>query len=256
VIAGRLARWHFAPAEGSRQSLLPEGVQDSAIAVTGNTVVDALLMTYEWNVEVGIPLDADKRLVLVTSHRRGNFGEPFRNVCRALQTLAERNPGVQFLYPVHPDPNVKDVAHEVLGASANISLCEPLDYAPFVAVMKKSCLILTDSGGVREEAPALGKPVLVLRDETEWPEKVAEGVVKFSGPHYERVVGTAGEQLGQLDCRLHGHLFEDPCPVHFDGAHGDVKLRGDDLVVLTGENSFHHLAFSLAETLQPTLYRC
>jgi len=188
VIAGKLARWHFAPTESSRQNLLREGISDADITVTGNTVIDALLMTAARNVKLGIDLDESKRLVLVTSHRRENFGEPFRNICRALGTLAGRNTDVQFLYPVHPNPNVKDVAHEMLGSYGNIHLCEPLDYAPFVAAMQRSYLIISDSGGVQEEAPALGKPVLVLREETERPEAVDEGVVKLVGASYDRIV--------------------------------------------------------------------
>lgn len=191
VIAGRLAHWHFAPTESSRQNLLREGVSDADIVVTGNTVIDALLMTASRHFELGIDLDDSKRLVLVTSHRRENFGEPFRNICRALLTLAERNTDIQILYPVHPNPNVKDVAHEMLGRCGNIVLCEPLDYAPFVAAMKKAYLIISDSGGVQEEAPALGKPVLVLRDETERPEAVEMGVVKLVGPNFERIVEEA-----------------------------------------------------------------
>lgn len=189
VIAGRLARWHFAPTESSKQNLLREGITGDAITVTGNTVIDALLMTAKKDLELGIDIDQSKRLILITSHRRENFGEPFRNICRALHTLAERNPNVQFLYPVHPNPNVKDVAHQMLGASANIHLCEPLDYAPFVAAMQRSYLIISDSGGVQEEAPALGKPVLVLRDETERPEAVDQQVVKLVGSDYDRIVG-------------------------------------------------------------------
>ncbi len=191
VIAGRLARWHFAPTESSRQNLLREGVGDADITVTGNTVIDALLMTAFQELEVGIALDATKRLVLVTSHRRENFGEPLRNICRALRTLAEQNSDIQILYPVHPNPNVKDVAHEMLGNCGNVILCESLDYAPFVAAMKKAYLIISDSGGVQEEAPALGKPVLVLREETERPEAVDMGVVKLVGPNYERIVEEA-----------------------------------------------------------------
>ena len=191
VIAGRLARWHFAPTESSRQNLLREGVSDADIVVTGNTVIDALLMTASKEVELGIALDDTKRLVLVTSHRRENFGEPFRNICRALRTLAEKNPDIQILYPVHPNPNVKDVAHEMLGDCGNIILCEPLDYAPFIAAMKRAYLIISDSGGVQEEAPALGKPVLVLREETERPEAVEMGVVKLVGPNYHRIVEEA-----------------------------------------------------------------
>ena len=188
VIAGRLARWHFAPTESSRQNLLREGVRDADIVVTGNTVIDALLMTASKDFQLGIALDDTKRLVLVTSHRRENFGEPFRNICRALQALAERNADIQILYPVHPNPNVKDVAHEMLGDCDNIILCAPLDYAPFITAMKRAYLIISDSGGVQEEAPALGKPVLVLRDETERPEAVEMGVVKLVGSDYERIV--------------------------------------------------------------------
>lgn len=188
VIATKLARWHFAPTEGARRNLLKEGVPDSEIIVTGNTVIDALLMTAAKKLELPVSLDPAKRLILVTSHRRENFGEPFRSICRALRTLAERNPEVQFLYPVHPNPNVKNVAHEFLVGLPNFTLCEPLDYAPFIAAMKRAYIILTDSGGVQEEAPALGKPVLVLRDETERPEAVEEGVVKLVGPNFERIV--------------------------------------------------------------------
>jgi len=188
VIAGKLAAWHFAPTEGSRQNLLREGVPDDVIVVTGNTVIDALLMTAAKKPELGITLDHDKRLILVTAHRRENFGQPFRNICLALRTLAERNQDVQFLYPVHPNPNVKDIAYEMLGGLPNILLCEPLDYAPFVAAMQRAYLIISDSGGVQEEAPALGKPVLVLRAETERPEAVAQGVVKLVGPHCDRII--------------------------------------------------------------------
>ena len=195
VITGKLAHWHFAPTESSRQNLLREGIADRNIVVTGNTVIDALLMTAAKDVALGIKLDTAKRLVLITAHRRENFGEPFRAICRALQVLAERNPGVQFLYPVHPNPNVKDVAHEILGKCPNFQLCAPLDYAPFVAAMKRAYLIISDSGGVQEEAPALGKPVLVLRDETERPEAVEQGVVKLVGANYERIVEEAQRLL-------------------------------------------------------------
>ncbi|AZD82871.1 UDP-N-acetylglucosamine 2-epimerase [Pseudomonas chlororaphis subsp. aureofaciens] len=188
VIASKLAKWHFAPTEGSRQNLLREGISADDVIMTGNTVIDALLMTASKELDLGVQLDPEKRLVLVTSHRRENFGEPFKNICRALHTLAINNPDVQFLYPVHPNPNVKDVAYSVLGDVSNFILCEPLDYAPFVAAMKRAYLILTDSGGVQEEAPALGKPVLVLREETERPEAVEEDVVKLVGSNYEYIV--------------------------------------------------------------------
>lgn len=195
VIAGKLARWHFAPTEGSRQNLLKEGIADSGIVVTGNTVIDALLMTAAKDLDLIVPLDPTKRLVLVTAHRRENFGEPLRNICYALRTLAERNPNAQFLYPVHPNPNVKDVVHEFLDGLPNFTLCEPLDYAPFIAAMKRAYIILTDSGGVQEEAPALGKPVLVLREETERPEAVEGGVVKLVGADCQCIVEEAQRLL-------------------------------------------------------------
>jgi len=199
MIVGKLTSWHFAPTESSRQNLLREGVLDTNIIVTGNTVIDALLMTAEKDFDIGIDLDKDKRLVLVTSHRRENFGEPFHNICRALHTLAEQNPDVQFLYPVHPNPNVKDVAHEFFDTCANVYLCEPLDYASFVAAMKLAYFIISDSGGIQEEAPALGKPVLVLRDETERPEAVEHGVVKLVGSNYELIVNEAQQLLDNKD---------------------------------------------------------
>ena len=224
VIAGRLARWHFAPTESSRQNLLREGVGDADIVVTGNTVIDALLMTASKEVELGIALDGTKRLVLVTSHRRENFGEPFRNICRALRTLAEKNADIQILYPVHPNPNVKDVAHEMLGDCGNIILCEPLDYAPFIAAMKKAYLIISDSGGVQEEAPALGKPVLVLREETERPEAVEMGVVKLVGPNYHRIV--AGAQCLLDDPAAYAEMARGISP------YGDGKAAGRIVNVL------------------------
>lgn len=188
-IVGKLANWHFAPTKIARQNLLREGIADKHIVITGNTVIDALLMTASKNPELGIELDPGKRLVLITTHRRESFGEPFRIICRALQTLAEHNPEVQFLYPVHPNPNIKDIAYEMLGTIPNFRLCDPLDYAPFVAAMKRSYLIITDSGGVQEEAPALGKPVMVVRHVTERPEAVEQGTVKLVGPNYDRIVG-------------------------------------------------------------------
>lgn len=187
IIAGRLASWHFAPTEGSRRNLLREGVAAATVTVTGNTVIDALLLMVDKDPELEIDLEPDRRLILVTMHRRENFGKPIREICRALQTLAVRNPDVQFLYPVHPNPNVEKVVHEVLDA-ANIRLCPPLDYASFVAAMRRSYIIVSDSGGVQEEAPALGKPVLVLRRRTERPEAVEEGLVKLIGSSHDRIV--------------------------------------------------------------------
>lgn len=188
VIAGRLARWHFAPTEGSRQNLLKESIPDSEIIVTGNTVIDALLMTAAKDLDFPVPLDSTGRIVLVTSHRRENFGEPFRNICRALRTLAEKNSEVHFFYPVHPNPNVKDVAFDFFSGLDNFTLCEPLEYVSFVAAMKCSYLVISDSGGVQEEAAALGKPVVLLREETERPEALELGVVKLVGSNYDLIV--------------------------------------------------------------------
>jgi UDP-N-acetylglucosamine 2-epimerase (non-hydrolysing) len=195
VIAGKLARWHFAPTQRAVANLLDEGVAASDITLTGNTVIDALLMTAAQDSALTVPLDADKRMVLVTCHRRENFGEPFQDICQALKRLAERNPDIQILYPVHPNPNVKDVAHQLLGRTPNIILCAPLDYAPFVAAIKRSYLIISDSGGVQEEAPALGKPVLVLRAETERPEAVDLGVVRLVGANRDTIVAQAQRLL-------------------------------------------------------------
>jgi len=195
VIASRLAKWHFAPTTSSSDNLIREGVPEKDILVTGNTVIDALLMTAGADIELELDLDESKRLILVTSHRRENFGEPFLNICHALTALAEHNPDIQILYPVHPNPNIREVAQKYLSGTPNITLCEPLDYAPFVAVMKRAYLIITDSGGVQEEAPALSKPVLVLREETERPEAVDMGVVKLVGSSKDAILLEAQKLL-------------------------------------------------------------
>ncbi|MHB8727672.1 MAG: non-hydrolyzing UDP-N-acetylglucosamine 2-epimerase [Sulfuricaulis sp.] len=189
VVAGRLARWHFAPTENARQNLLREGVPQHSIYVTGNTVIDALQTVAAKHPEIDVALDPSKRLILVTAHRRENFGTPFREICRAIRAIADRNENIQVLYPVHPNPNVTRVAYDMLEGHPRISLCPPLDYLPFVGAMQRAYLILSDSGGVQEEAPALGKPVLVLRRETERPEAVETGVVKLVGPEFNNIVG-------------------------------------------------------------------
>lgn len=195
VIAGRLARWHFAPTEGARQNLLRDGIADGDIVVTGNTVIDALLLTAAQDHEIGVALDPGKRLVLVTAHRRENFGAPLREICDALGRLATRNPAVEFLFPVHPNPEVRAVVHAQLGGHSGIRLCEPLDYPRFVAAMKRAHLVISDSGGVQEEAPALGRPVLLLREETERPEVVALGAVRLVGADAGRIVREAQRLL-------------------------------------------------------------
>lgn len=181
VIAGKIATWHFAPTQSSRENLIKEGIPSEDITVTGNTVIDALLSVVDSCGEVGVALDAGKRLMLVTAHRRENYGNSLESICKALKEIINRNKDIQILFPVHPNPNIKSTIHKHLNGISNIYLCEPLEYLPFVSAMKRSYLILTDSGGVQEEAPALGKPVLVMRNETERPEAILEGVVKLVG---------------------------------------------------------------------------
>ena len=195
VVTGKLTKWHFAPTESARRNLLKEGIADKDIFVTGNTVIDALLSVAERDAALPFVLDPARRLILVTAHRRENFGEPFREICRAILALVERNEDVQVLYPVHPNPNVYNMASEVLGNHPRITLCEPLDYLSFIAAMKHAYLILSDSGGIQEEAPALGKPVLVLRRETERPEAVQEGVVRLVGADFEEITAVTQHLL-------------------------------------------------------------
>jgi UDP-N-acetylglucosamine 2-epimerase (non-hydrolysing) len=194
-MASHLARWHFVPTERSRQNLLHEGVEEAHIHLTGNTVIDSLLQVAAVHRPLALPLDPCKRLILVTAHRRENFGEPFRAICRALCSLVARHPDIEVLYPVHPNPNVFAVAQELLGGHARIHLCAPLDYMSFVEAQKRAYLILTDSGGVQEEAPALGKPVLVLRAETERPEAVEHGVVRLVGTNEACIVAEVSRLL-------------------------------------------------------------
>ncbi|NZA25325.1 UDP-N-acetylglucosamine 2-epimerase (non-hydrolyzing) [Luteimonas sp. SJ-92] len=190
-LAGRLCRWHFAPTDLAARNLYGEGFSDHAVHVTGNTVIDALQQVASRELEIGVELEEGKRLVLVTAHRRENFGDPFLEICAAIRELADVREDIQILYPVHPNPNISTVARSLLASHPRIVLCEPLDYLPFVAAMKRAEIVLTDSGGVQEEAPALAKPVLVLRDETERPEAVEQGVVRLVGPHREAIVREA-----------------------------------------------------------------
>ncbi len=199
VVTSKIAKWHFAPTDQSKDNLLKEGVPDSDIIMSGNTVIDALLSTAEKDIDFGIEIDAGKRMILVTSHRRENFGAPFARICSSLKKLALANPDVQFVYPVHPNPHVKDLAHATFDPIDNFLLCEPLDYPAFVAAMKRSYFVITDSGGVQEEAPALGKPVLVLREETERPEAVDFGVVTLVGSDEDKIIQTAQRLLDDED---------------------------------------------------------
>ncbi|GGC87386.1 non-hydrolyzing UDP-N-acetylglucosamine 2-epimerase [Undibacterium terreum] len=195
VVAGHLAKWHFAPTDGASQNLVRQGISPESIYMTGNTVIDALLSVSKKEGALDVPINDNKRLILVTSHRRENFGKPFEEICRALLHLVKNNQDVEILYPVHPNPNVREVAYKLLGDNSRIHLCEPLDYLPFVNAMKRAYLILSDSGGVQEEAPALAKPVLVLRRETERPEAVDYGVVKLVGTDFEDIVSEAQRLL-------------------------------------------------------------
>lgn len=191
---------HFAPTKSAEQNLLACGAPQSGISVTGNTVIDALLQISDRldgdsaiseKAAKNLPeLDAARKLILVTGHRRENFGDGFENICRALAKLADRD-DVQIIYPVHLNPNVQEPVNRLLGNHANIYLIPPLDYLPFVYLMKAAHFIITDSGGIQEEAPSLGKPVLVMRDVTERPEAVDAGTVKLVGTDERKIVEEA-----------------------------------------------------------------
>ena len=209
-LTGRLATYHFAPTPLSRQNLLAEGVNEKHITVTGNTVIDALYMVVD-KIKRDKVLDAEleellkqsgydvnrlsdgKKLVLITGHRRENFGDGFISMCRAIKALTEKYPEVDFVYPMHLNPNVRKPIHEVFGEDlsglGNMFFIEPLEYLSFVYLMEKSTIVLTDSGGIQEEAPGLGKPVLVMRDTTERPEALEAGTVKLVGTDYGKIVG-------------------------------------------------------------------
>jgi UDP-N-acetylglucosamine 2-epimerase (non-hydrolysing) len=191
-LTGSLADLHFAPTETSRHNLVVENVNAQSIFVTGNTVIDALLSTvnkdYEFEDELLKKVDfLHKRIVLVTTHRRENLGEPMRHVYQAVRDIVHEFEDVEVVFPVHKNPKVRQVVQEELGTTERVHLIDPLDYEPFANLLGRSYLILTDSGGIQEEAPALGKPVLVLRDTTERPEAVEAGTVKLIGTERNRV---------------------------------------------------------------------
>ena len=189
-LTGALADLNFAPTSTAKENLLREGVDADKIFVTGNTVIDALYQTVRADFEFK-HVDASKRVILVTTHRRENLGEPMRQVYKALKSIVEEFPDVEIIFPVHKNPKVREVVNEELGGLDRVCLIDPLDYEPFANLMNKATLILTDSGGVQEEAPALGKPVLVLRDTTERPEAVDAGTVKLIGTNQDKVYGAA-----------------------------------------------------------------
>lgn len=209
LLTGRLATYHFSPTSLGRDNLLREGIPDSQIWVTGNTVIDALYWVInKIKKERGLDdrlaeklkhagyntgrLEDRRKMVLITGHRRENFGKRFIHICRAIKTLTEKYPGVDFVYPMHLNPNVCEPIHEVFGKDlhelGNIFFIEPQEYLSFVYLMEKSTIVLTDSGGIQEEAPGLGKPVLVMRDTTERPEALNAGIVKLVGTNYNKIV--------------------------------------------------------------------
>lgn len=205
-LTGALAAKHFAPTETSRQNLLKENIDPANIHVTGNTVIDALFEVVRKLEEgpLGVELRArfdflkdDKRLLLVTGHRRESFGEGFENICRALAETAKAHPDVQIVYPVHLNPNVREPVNRLLAGVDNITLIEPQDYLPFVYLMNRAHIILTDSGGIQEEAPSLGKPVLVMRNTTERPEAVQAGTVKLVGTSVDVITSELTKLLDQ-----------------------------------------------------------
>lgn len=191
-LTGRLSTYHFSPTKTNRENLVREDISTKNIVVTGNTVIDALLQVvkkdYEFEDEMLKSIDFEnKKVILLTCHRRENWGEPMEEIFRAVKSIVKENPDTHLIFPMHLNPIVRDAAKSILGDSDRISLIEPLDYEPFANLMAKSYLLLTDSGGVQEEAPALGKPVVVLRTETERPEAVEAGTVKVAGVKEEKV---------------------------------------------------------------------
>lgn len=219
-LTGRLATYHFAPTLLSRQNLLDEGVDAAKITVTGNTVIDALYWvvrqfkqqtSLSQDISSGLlragydikRLDNGKRLVLITGHRRENFGDGFINMCQAIKTLTEQYPEVDFVYPMHLNPNVRRPIHQVFGERldnlANMFFIEPLEYLSFVYLMELTTIVLTDSGGIQEEAPGLGKPVLVMRDTTERPEALSAGTVKLVGTDYEKITTEVARLLSDKE---------------------------------------------------------
>jgi len=190
-VTSKMARLHFAPTTQNKQNLLNEGFSENSISVTGNTIIDALNWVLEHSAEMDVELPFDiqqSKTILVTGHRRENFGHGFQQICEALQTIAKQKPDVKIVYPVHLNPNVREPVNRILPNLPNLHLIEPLDYQQFVFLMNHSNLILTDSGGLQEEAPSLGKPVLLMRDTTERPEAVEAGTVKLVGTDKQTIV--------------------------------------------------------------------
>lgn len=225
-LTGRLADFHFAPTVEAGENLLKEGVDPNSIHITGNSVIDALMYSKDKVEQVSDPqieflkkiIDDTKDLILVTGHRRENFGDGFINICKALKELGLKQ-NVQIIYPVHLNPNVKEPVHSILGDVSSINLIEPLAYPAFVWLMKKSKIIITDSGGVQEEAPSLGKPVLVMRDTTERPEAVEAGTVILVGTNTNEIVKQATLLLTNSD------LYEKMSKAHNPYGDGNTSMK-------------------------------
>jgi len=225
IIASRLTELHFAPTEWSRQNLLHEGIKEDKIFVTGNTVVDALLLSLA-KIEANPPTLPEfvqelilkkTGIVLITGHRRENFGQGFENICTAIARLAESFPTTHFIYPVHLNPNVREPVHRILHKSLNqnVHLLSPIPYLPFIALMKHASVILTDSGGIQEEAPSLGKPVIVMRETTERPEGIEAGVVRLAGTNIESIIREVSHFLE--------NEYRPDMPKQFVNPYGDGK---------------------------------
>jgi len=219
-LTGAIASYHFTPTSSAKTNLLNEGVMESDIIITGNTVIDSLLwVTDKLHSDISISrrfqskfnyLDTDKKLILVTGHRRESFGDGFERICEALQEIATTHPQAQILYPVHLNPNVQEPVHRLLKNFDNIFLIEPQEYLSFIYLMNKAHIILTDSGGIQEEAPSLGKPVLVMRETTERPEAVAAGTVRLVGTNARTIVEQVGVLLTNQDEYLKMSLAHNP----------------------------------------------
>lgn len=220
IVAGRLATLHFAPTTGAQTHLLAEGIAPKSIHVTGNTVIDALLWTAAQHPHHDLELPLGKRLILLTAHRRENFGNPMREIFRAVRTLTQLHPEVHIIYPVHPNPNVAGLAHEMLGNDSRVTLCPPLGYRKLVGLLCAVEFVLTDSGGIQEEAPALGKPVLVLRETTERPEAVEAGLARLVGTDHDAIVKAATELLTNIGVYKHMAIGVSP----YGDGHASSKI--------------------------------
>lgn len=216
-LTGAITKYHFAPTEMAKANLGREGVTEN-IFITGNTVIDALLMAVNMIhtdpvlrsgivktiIDKGYPIGSDRRIILITGHRRENFGEGFIHICEAIQCLAEKYPSFDLIYPVHFNPNVRKPVYDLLGHTPNIYLIEPIEYLPFIYLMERSYLVLTDSGGIQEEAPSLGKPVIVMRNTTERPEAVDAGTVILAGTDKDIIIN---EVSRLIDDETHYHTM-------------------------------------------------